>query len=424
MGLFPVSKPGPTPFQCGEVANNLDELRAEQAFLFAIDTFQSRYPHALENVNVGGLLLDSCSSLPSALHTLGELNTCGLEFATTLDETREAVPAPALAVGYILQDPYETALVVKSTVAGMRRMAVVSSAPSMNDGLARTESPFRMSVDAILSIFRLLRWSQAFVVMSEDENLVSMAEYFNEQAGSLGLCVVKCQQMKTRAKNLRSVVAGLSQSSAFVPAVLFLSRADAVTLFRNNEISRVTRPWVISLVGDDWHSTVGVNFPWGALLIDVLGKVNDDFHVFLENFSTTTTTATQPLPSPWWQAYLQKRFHCQPEGSSSKTAPSQTLCGENPLHTAPMHPSPAASRIVRAVDSLLQAMDRRYKATCPGAQGFCRNMTSIVLEGGTRLAGVRFEYEGGIISFGDSDNMELSLVVMSYQPSELLLVNK
>ncbi|XP_025107695.1 metabotropic glutamate receptor 3-like [Pomacea canaliculata] len=87
-----------------------------------------------------------------------------------------------------------------------------------------------------------------------------------------------------------------------------------------------------------------------------------------------------------------------------------------------MHPSPAASRVVRAVDSLLHAMDRRYKATCPGAQGFCRNMTSIVLEGGTRLAGVRFEYEGGIISFGDSDNMELSLVVMSYQPSELLLV--
>ena len=49
------------------------------------------------------------------------------------------------------------------------------------------------------------------------------------------------------------------------------------------------------MIGDDWLSTVGVNIPWGALLVDVQGKVNDDFQVFLEQFLHLRPDSPRPL---------------------------------------------------------------------------------------------------------------------------------
>jgi hypothetical protein len=52
-------------------------------------------------------------------------------------------------------------------------------------------------------------------------------------------------------------------------------------------LGKEARPWIIVAVGDDWLSTVGINIPWGALLVDAQGKINDDFQVtffFSQNF--------------------------------------------------------------------------------------------------------------------------------------------
>lgn len=403
--------------------DTLEERRAEQAFLFALASAKRRYSSLLPDVEVGGILLDSCSDLATSLHMLGRFESCDLN--VELDDDREEASffGPDQVIGYILQDDFDRASVLRDTVRGLNKMATISSTQGMNDGATSLESPQRLTVDAMLNLFTEFDWSHAHILTSEEEKFMDMAEYFVDEAGYRGVCVASYLQMIPGGSNVRRVAEILSDaSSSFVPVILFLSRADAVTLFRDREMSGVARPWVISIIGDDWLSTVGINVPWGALLVDVQGKVNDDFQVFLEQFSTFGQT---PL-APWWQDYLRIRVGCRTSYSDSPVAtpPPEELCAENPLLTGPMYPSASASRVIRSVDSLLHALDARYTARCPETHGICRNLSSDIVGGRLTLADASFMYEEGLVSFDQNGDMELTLSIMSYQPGKLVMVSE
>ena len=427
-GVFPVHRAGKESFTCGGFVDALEERRAEQAFLFALDTAKKRYSNLLPGVEVGGILLDSCSDLATSLHMLGRFESCELPSEElVLGPGGEEDPAfffgPVQVIGYVLQDDFDRASVLRDTVRGLNKMATISSVHAMKDGVTSLESPQRLTVDAILNLFSEFDWSHAHILTSEGDEFMDMAEYFVDEAGYRGVCVVRYLQMIPGGSNVRRVAEILSDaSSTFVPVILFLSRADAVTLFRDREMGGVARPWVISMIGDDWLSTVGVNIPWGALLIDVQGKVNDDFQVFLEQFSTFGQTAL----APWWQDYLRIRVGCLTSYSDSPlaTPPPEELCAENPLLTGPMYPSAPASRIIRSVDSLLHALDARYTARCPETHGICRNLSSDIVGGGLTLADASFMYEEGLVSFDQDGDMEVTLSIMSYQPGKLVMVSE
>ncbi|KAK7102954.1 hypothetical protein V1264_021104 [Littorina saxatilis] len=420
-GMFPVHKPGKESFTCGELVNSEEERRAEQAFLFAVETAKKRYANLLPGVEVGGILLDSCSNLATSLHMLGQFESCEMGGELSLGGENGSQIQPVQVVGYVLQDDFNTASVLRDTVRGLDKMASVSSLHGMNDGVTSLESPQRLAVDAMLDLFSEFQWSHAHILTSEAEKYMDMAEYFVDEAGYRGVCVSTYQQMIPGGRNVRRVAEILSDpASAFVPVILFLSRADAVTLFRDREVSGLTRPWVVSMIGDDWLSTVGINIPWGALLVDVQGKVNDDFQVFLEQFSTFTET---PLP-PWWRQYLQVRAGCQTSSyadSPLSAVPLEELCQENPLLTGPMYPSAPASRVIRSVDSVLHALDTRYKNRCTETNGICRELSKDIVGGKLNLADASFMYEEGLVSFERDGDMEVTLSIMSYQPGQLVM---
>ncbi|KAK7503667.1 hypothetical protein BaRGS_00005206, partial [Batillaria attramentaria] len=442
-GVLPVRQSGPEPFQCGDLNDDSEEARAEQAFLFAVETARQRYSSLLPHVSVGGILLDSCSDLATVLHVLGEFQSCRLDVNKDTDflkdegysrdyrtqphppieRSQPLPPSPSLVVGYLIQDDFERAAVVRDTVRGLSKMVVVSAVPRMSEepesGGVVSQYPTRLTVNAVLSIFTEFKWTQAYVVTSGEEEFVDMAEYLVDVVGSRGVCVVKFLQLLPGARNADSIASTLSHpDSASTPVVVFLPRADAVTLFRDRELSSMSRPWVISMIGDDWLSTVGVNIPWGALLIDVQGKVNDDFQVFLEQFSVLD----EPTLAPWWRTYLQTRHQCQP-GPLQHTTSSSSLrvCEENPLMSTPSTPSATASRVIRGVDAILHAVDARYKVTCRHADGICGDMSKDILQGRLSLADASFTYEEGRVSFTETGEMAITLSILSYQPGQLVM---
>ncbi|XP_076448223.1 metabotropic glutamate receptor 2-like [Babylonia areolata] len=450
-GIFPVHQAGRESFTCGDLVESLEERRVEEAFLFAVDTAKKRYAGLLPGVEIGGVLLDSCSNLGTALHHLGQFETCetNMQFGVSAgddddddhDHNDPNPPffSPAQVVGYVLQDSFDTASVLKDTVDGLNKMAAVTSLRGMrtkkeegNLGQGFPDSPERVTVEAIFALFREFSWSHAAILTSGGEEFMNTAEYFLDEAGYRGVCVVRYLQLIPGASNVRRVAEILSEASssssssssaaaaAFVPVLLFLSRDDAVALFRDREVGAVTRPWLVSMIGDDWLSTVGINIPLGALLLDVQGKINDDFQVFLEQFNTYTQV---PL-SPWWRDYLEIRMGCRTShGEGGRRPPSGELCRENPLLTGPMFPSAAASRVIRGVDSVLHALDARYKSRCPAdsSRGICANLSRDITEGRLSLSGASFMYEEGMVSFDDHGDLEVSLSVVSYQPGQLVM---
>ncbi|KAL8580042.1 hypothetical protein ACOMHN_065926 [Nucella lapillus] len=416
-GIFPVHQAGWESFTCGNFVDSSEERYGEQAFLFAVDTARKRYSSLLPGVQIGGILLDSCSNLATALHHLGQFESCDptLHIEHGGEGNGSAFFSPAQVVGYVLQDEFHTAAVLRDTVKGLKKMATITSFQWMKKGRSSPASPESVTVEAMFGLFSKFSWVHAYILTSADAKYMNMAEYLVDEAGYRGVCVVRYLQLIPGASNVRRVVETLSDSqSTFVPVILFLSRADAVALFRDREVGVVTRPWVISMMGDDWLSTVGINIPWGALLLDVQGKFNDDFQVFLEQFSTSTHT---PL-SPWWSKYLQTRLGCR----TSHTVDSPgDLCDENPLLTGPMFPSAAASRVIKGVDSLLHAVDTRYKSRCLLTAGICGNLSRDIVGGGLSLSGSSFTYEEGVVSFDGQGDMEVTLSVFSYQPGQLVM---
>nr|KAG5711482.1 hypothetical protein BaRGS_025909 [Batillaria attramentaria] len=361
-GVLPVRQSGPEPFQCGDLNDDSEEARAEQAFLFAVETARQRYSSLLPHVSVGGILLDSCSDLATVLHVLGEFQSCRLDVNKDTDflkdegysrdyrtqphppieRSQPLPPSPSLVVGYLIQDDFERAAVVRDTVRGLSKMVVVSAVPRMSEepesGGVVSQYPTRLTVNAVLSIFTEFKWTQAYVVTSGEEEFVDMAEYLVDVVGSRGVCVVKFLQLLPGARNADSIASTLSHpDSASTPVVVFLPRADAVTLFRDRELSSMSRPWVISMIGDD----------------------------------------------------------CTP--------------------------SATASRVIRGVDAILHAVDARYKVTCRHADGICGDMSKDILQGRLSLADASFTYEEGRVSFTETGEMAITLSILSYQPGQLVM---
>ena len=84
---------------------------------------KKRYSNLLPGVEVGGILLDSCSDLATSLHMLGRFESCELPSEElVLGPGGEEDPAfffgPVQVIGYVLQDDFDRASVLRDTVRG------------------------------------------------------------------------------------------------------------------------------------------------------------------------------------------------------------------------------------------------------------------------------------------------------------------
>lgn len=64
-GIFGVHSPGTSLNNCGAIRER--GLQNMEAFLWAINTFKTRYPTRLSAFNIGGLAFDSCGSSQKAM---------------------------------------------------------------------------------------------------------------------------------------------------------------------------------------------------------------------------------------------------------------------------------------------------------------------------------------------------------------------
>ncbi|XP_041347350.1 metabotropic glutamate receptor-like [Gigantopelta aegis] len=400
-GVFPIHQRGLTSFKCGFVSGMLGSDRAVEAFMYAIESSQSRYPYLLPSVNVGGLVFDSCSDTSHAVQSIGNFESC----STSLSNSELWAPDPSSNMGYVLDGGEGVNQYVWRAIRHIGKIVLATDADG--DELPTLNEEAAGELEAISSVLFHLNWTDIIILATNSTRHVQLVHSLFVIAARSNICVLKTIYFEHYNTSSLNTIARELNSSPKMAVVVLAHKTDTLKLFQHNGIIRFPRPWLVSVTSDDWRSTSDVHFPYGSILLDKKGKFSKHFEEFSLAFKITDSGL-----NPWWQHYWQERFQCKLPGVNSKYDAS---CPN--AYDSRDEPSTVAAKIIKGVDLILHSIHDRYMELCPSIMGLCaRFLNEGVPALPSVIKSVRFEFEQETVRFAGSNRLDASYVIKSHQP--------
>ncbi|ESO83669.1 hypothetical protein LOTGIDRAFT_169148 [Lottia gigantea] len=351
-GVLPIHQSGLSPFTCGDVADDIFSQQLAEAFMYAVETAQRRYPYLLGRVSVGGMIIDSCSNPHKSTQMIGNFETCDFKFPNS----DLLIPSPKSNLAYIIHGENSSMDSAVKSAQDLGKLAVATYNSIENPQQISGDSSVQQKNMAIVDLLVKLNWTYIYLVTSEDSSYRDPLEEFLKTASNRGICVGKILGLGATVESIVEVAKYLTEDNT---AVVMMTKRSDIKLFFNSQSTDVPiRPWIIDISGDDWNSenVLDVKVPQGSLLIDKNGKQNVAFEKFMSDVDVSSLRN-----SDWWRQYWQIKFNCS------------VSCDFN-LQKISWRPfSVKAARMIRSVDIALHTIHQQYLASCPLTNGICSN---------------------------------------------------
>ena len=364
-GVFAVHERGTGREQCGDVRE--DGIQSIEAFLWAVRTFQKRYPSVSAQFNIRAVAVDSCGDTNRAVQQVLNIEHCQV-----------AVGVPPVSPGHLLAfvgaDTTEQATALAPELARLRKTLVCPAASGafLNDVskypyFLRTVPSDAEQAKAIVALLLLQGWRHVQVVLQEGEGV---GEEFLTAAERSGICIVQTHITKKvyAATDMSDIIDKLTTTQETRIVVVLLPERDVNQLLRAAIHTRGMFTWVGSNSwGTSMSAVEGVkNIAEGAVIV-ALRSNNDMESVYKFKSYFEARKPDTNAYNPWMTAFWEKRFGCSVDGRIG----AQT-CKTDIQSLEGFALDTSVPYTIKAVDAILHGIARARSNVCPTtSDGLC-----------------------------------------------------
>ncbi|VBB28206.1 unnamed protein product [Acanthocheilonema viteae] len=332
------------------------------AFLYTLATFSQRHPQIslLRNLDIGSILIDSCSSGRKAVETVILAENYCFTFEQGGGQNITVVPgsvfgyASALSgrVGEALKGLFVSgdSLLVSLDANHDAALDIISAVPSR-----------KKEIVALLKLLKKFSWEYISIVVSDqDDSSLSTYRQFEKLAGENGICIAE-----VKAVNGEEV----DPTTTANVTILFTTASDAATYFTAKLRRESLYPHVHIVNGDahDFylHDPFNVARFVGTLSLQPKDVIYDEFRAWLENITPLS------LPEKWYWEYVENRWQCALSEANRNFYEGKMCTGDELLDLPSLGRMTKSGYFVRGLERFLFALDAVYKQLCPEQVGVC-----------------------------------------------------
>lgn len=342
-GLFPVHK-SQSSF-CDALNTDARADIMVDAFLFALASAKERYPYLLPGVNLGSLVLDTCSDGNMAAQTLMNFETCQANY-----KDRDVVAGPQLVTMYMSTDSMGISNQVQDTLQKYNKSSFAinhETSAVNNDITSRFYSTYsKAGIRTIFEILNKTQWSYINIARSNSSVFDSVVDEFLWQSRNYNICVHGVSSIAQYK---------VERLSTLSMTVIFANIKEIEIFFKSLIVSPTDHSFIIGEIEPSWTDVSDIVIPNNVriLAIERTGKINTDL---VKAFSEGPSTIFSRNP---WKTEFEKSL-------SSCISPSCASGVDLQL----------ASNIVFGVDVMLHALHNRFEKSCSNYYGVCQQLAN------------------------------------------------
>ncbi|KAM3726370.1 Metabotropic glutamate receptor [Dirofilaria immitis] len=331
------------------------------AFLYTLTTFYQRYPqiNLLRNLDIGAILVDSCSSGWKAAETvvLAE-NHC-----FTIEQGGQNITiVPGSVFGY--------ASALSGRVGGALKGIFVSgdslllSLDADHDTTLDTISTMPSRKQEILALLKLLKkfsWEYISIVISDQESSsLSTYQQFEKLATESGICIAEVKTVNGEE---------VDTTTAANVTILFTNAFDAATYFtaKFRRESPYPHVYIVNGGAHDFylHDPSNVARFVGTISLQPKDVIHDEFRAWLESITPLS------LPEKWYWEYVENQWQCALSEANRNFYEGKMCTGDELLDLPSLGRMTKGGYFLRGLERFLFAVDAVYKRLCPEQLGVC-----------------------------------------------------
>jgi hypothetical protein len=379
LGMFPIHKTGAKVGTCGSLSLDVGTEYLTESFLYAVNTAKSRYPYLLPGIDLGSLIVDTCSGIDVSQQALTNFESCFASFSSSSAKMATPVSVP----GYFLYTEKDIALDLKASVQHLGKYVMSHSTDNndMSTVLGKLKYSYaRSEVNAIVNFLSTMGWTYISVVSSVGFEYESKTTLFMEYAKENNICV-STKHVISDSSSISQTIQTIERSPVNV-VILFLSVEDIRNFFGAKILQKVH---IICETNISWNDTTSnIQIPLGSIVVDMMNKINNGLKVHLD---TAKNKKTSIYGNPWMRQFITERRNCQ-------TGQECALPHDIMIQS---------SSIVIETDLMLHALHSRIEKICGQGQGMCKMLESVGLTlEDDDFRNINFTYEHEDISLNGS----------------------
>lgn len=364
-----------------------------EAFLFGVQSFNSRHPSNFRNISIGAILFDTCSDLNRAAQILANFESCKYTF----NHSQHLAPTPLIVPVYLLLDFDANIPPIGAGAIGKLALQMDRLGRIFEKGELVYDSSM-YSYEAVTEFLKAINWTHIGLLSSQNITGFSM-DSLSDNFKSNNVCVSYHRHLPGASHEISPVVDTITTSSASTVLIFGTSR-DIDYFFRSLTSRLVVKTWIIIESRENWVDFKPIPFPYGTILFQRYAKQNTMFNDHLNrllagqsvNFTTENT---------WISKYAQER--------SVNRIPSPSVDDVTRMQ---------ASDVIRTLDVSLAALQRAVNTVCGNNSSLC---PAFLADGPKRtieeLDSVKLNYEGDSVDMHDPSAMSGNYLISSVQES-------
>lgn len=420
-GVFSLHKTGVEPFTCGNSQDDVNQILKVQAFLFAVQSAQERYPDLLPGLRIGGLILDSCSSFDTAIKVIGEFESCARNCEHTAkliyqDKQNNHSGNPKKNLAYIM-DSYENSESLRHVMNRFHNTVFMTNvAPALNLTNESRIHFIHVTVQILISAV----WKKFIILSNKLEDFENEVNELVTEARNFGLCAVTTLLFNT--SDFDVVISRLEQYQNI--AVVLLSTPDvSEIIFDSLKTRNGSYFWIIPAIHESWEEYISRSdhFPLGSVIIDLKSREKnanlrqkEQFNDFLLN-TTKNPKFLSSVPS-WYKDLWRMRFSCHFSADSVQSTDAREECPATAPVSDTRHVVPGVYNVIAAIDAVLHRAHEVYVSKCPELAGICDRFSEDVASGNTSfIEENQTQYQGEQLMYISNRESPPELSIFNYQ---------
>ncbi|KAF8375209.1 hypothetical protein PRIPAC_81638, partial [Pristionchus pacificus] len=338
----------------GQSCNGMDntDISLPMAFVHTVWTFKQRFPQlsVLQNLDLGALLVDTCSSGKQAVETVVRAESQCFRFSQA---GRNITIVPGSVFGYVSSLKAQSGQSLRGFFSsGDANTAFVSIDSEQLRHSFSALPPSRTQIVALLRLLNHNQWSFVTVALAEnDAESLGLFSHFERLAHESEVCIAEVLSIKNGEEMPKG-------GSTNVTLIFSPSRLAASFIESSSALIHV-------LIGDSHDFSIHTQkiFP-GTISVQPKDIVYEDF----KEWAASTTPLS--LPEMWFWSYIEKKHECA-LSQSSKFVYGRMCSGDELIDIKNLGRMTRAGYLARGVERLLFSLDAVYRKLCPQQIGLC-----------------------------------------------------
>ncbi|MCP9266051.1 7 transmembrane receptor [Dirofilaria immitis] len=344
------------------------------AFLYTLTTFYQRYPqiNLLRNLDIGAILVDSCSSGWKAAETvvLAENHCFTIEQG---GQNITIVPgsvfgyASALSgrVGGALKGIFVSgdSLLLSLDADHDTTLDTISTMPSRKQeilALLNCSKSFLGSTFPLLFPIKNVESSPYIEINRKESSSLSTYQQFEKLATESGICIAEVKTVNGEE---------VDTTTAANVTILFTNAFDAATYFtaKFRRESPYPHVYIVNGGAHDFylHDPSNVARFVGTISLQPKDVIHDEFRAWLESITPLS------LPEKWYWEYVENQWQCALSEANRNFYEGKMCTGDELLDLPSLGRMTKGGYFLRGLERFLFAVDAVYKRLCPEQLGVC-----------------------------------------------------